>query len=348
MRTTEEAVIMAEEAVKTDTAEPRKLSKRAFKQERMKDLSTGERRYLLRLALQKRIWKVFRFVILFGLGFVIMYPLIYMISCAFREKADMSDPTVMWIPRHYTFDVITETLDAMDYWETLGTTLLLNIGCSLFQVISCAVTGYGFARFKFRGKKLLFGIVIMMILVPHQVISLPLYTQFRYFGIKGLFSLNLIDTKLTMYLPAMTANGIRAGLMILIFRQFFKGMPRELEDAAYIDGCGPFMTFVRVMVPNAASAFLTVFLFSVVWYWNDYYVSSTFFTNTKTIAIMLSNLDNELKATLFDDPTVQISDREQIVWKEAGCLLSIAPVLLMYVFLQKHFTEGIERSGIVG
>lgn len=348
MRTTEEAVIMAEEAVKTDTAAPRKLSKRALKQERMKDLSTGERRYLLRLALQKRIWKVFRFVILFGLGFVIMYPLIYMISCAFREKADMSDPTVMWIPRHYTFDVITETLDAMDYWETLGTTLLLNIGCSLFQVISCAVTGYGFARFKFRGKKLLFGIVIMMILVPHQVISLPLYTQFRYFGIKGLFSLNLIDTKLTMYLPAMTANGIRAGLMILIFRQFFKGMPRELEDAAYIDGCGPFMTFVRVMVPNAASAFLTVFLFSVVWYWNDYYVSSTFFTNTKTIAIMLSNLDNELKATLFDDPTVQISDREQIVWKEAGCLLSIAPVLLMYVFLQKHFTEGIERSGIVG
>lgn len=348
MRTTEEAVIMAEEAVKTDTAEPRKPSKRALKQERMKDLSTGERRYLLRLALQKRIWKVFRFVILFGLGFVIMYPLIYMISCAFREKADMSDPTVMWIPRHYTFDVITETLDAMDYWETLGTTLLLNIGCSLFQVISCAVTGYGFARFKFRGKKLLFGIVIMMILVPHQVISLPLYTQFRYFGIKGLFSLNLIDTKLTMYLPAMTANGIRAGLMILIFRQFFKGMPRELEDAAYIDGCGPFMTFVRVMVPNAASAFLTVFLFSVVWYWNDYYVSSTFFTNTKTIAIMLSNLDNELKATLFDDPTVQISDREQIVWKEAGCLLSIAPVLLMYVFLQKHFTEGIERSGLVG
>lgn len=336
---------MAEETVKAQTSE---LSKKAVKQARLKAMSPKERGYLLRLAAKKKIWRVLRFVILFGLGFVIMYPLIYMISCAFRERADMSDPTVMWIPRHYTFDVITETLDAMDYWNTLGTTLLLNIGCSLFQVVSCAITGYGFARFKFRGRRLLFGIVIMMILVPPQVISLPLYTQFRYFGIKGLFSLNLIDTKLTMYLPAMTANGIRAGLMILIFRQFFKGMPRELEDAAYIDGCGPFMTFVRVMVPNAASAFLTVFLFSVVWYWNDYYVSSTFFTNTKTIAIMLSNLDNELRARLFDDPTVQIIPREQIVWKEAGCLLSIAPVLLMYVFLQKYFTEGIERSGLVG
>lgn len=294
------------------------------------------------------IWRIFRFVILFGLGFVVMYPLLYMISCAFRNSADMSDPTVMWIPRKYSLKAIAETIDAMDYWKTLGNTLILNIGCSLVQVFSCALTGYGFARFNFKGKKLLFGIVILMILVPAQVISLPLYAQFRYFGIKGIFSLNLIDSRLTMYLPAMTANGIRAGFMILIFRQFFRGVPRELEDAAYIDGCGPFRTFVKVMLPNASAALLTVFLFSVVWYWNDYYVSSTFFTDTKTIAIMLTNLDNELKMNLFNDPTVQISPREQIVWKEAGCLLSIAPVLLLYVFLQKHFTEGIERSGIVG
>ena len=332
-----------------DTAEETGgMSSREAKRRRRTSLSAEDRRYMRRKALAEKIWPFFRAVILIGLGFVIMYPLIYMVSCAFRDRADMSDPTVMWIPRHYTLKVIAETIDAMDYWKTLGNTLLLNIGCSLVQVFSCALTGYGFARFRFKGSKLLFGIVIMMILVPTQVISLPLYTQFRYFGIKGLFSLNLIDSRLTMYLPAMTANGIRAGLMIYIFRQFFKGMPRELEDAAYIDGCGPFRTFVKVMLPNASAALLTVFLFSVVWYWNDYYVSSTFFTDTKTIALMLTNLDNELKMNLFNDPTVQISPRDQIVWKEAGCLLSIAPVLIMYVFLQKHFTEGIERSGIVG
>ena len=330
------------------TAAPEKRKMREAKRRRMDRASAEDREYLRRRAFAGRVWPFFRAVILLGLGFVIMYPLIYMISCAFRDRMDMSDPTVMWIPRHYTFRVIKETMDAMDYWETLWNTLVLNIGCSLVQVFSCALTGYGFARFRFRGSKLLFGIVIMMILVPAQVISLPLYTQFRYFGIKGLFSLNLIDSRLTMYLPAMTANGIRAGLMIYIFRQFFKGMPRELEDAAYIDGCGPFRTFVKVMLPNASAALLTVFLFSVVWYWNDYYVSSTFFTDTKTIALMLTNLDNELKLNLFNDPTVQISPRDQIVWKESGCLLSIAPVLLMYVFLQKHFTEGIERSGIVG
>ena len=296
--------------------------------------------------LSENTWKVFRFVILAGLGFVILYPLVYMVSCAFRERIDMNDPTVMWIPRHFTLDIIRETMDAMDIWNTLRNTLVLNIGCSLVQVISCSVTGYGFARFKFRGKKILFGIVIMMILVPAQVIALPLYMQFRFFGI-GRFSVNLIDTMATMYLPAITANGISSGLMILLFRQFFRGLPREIEDAAYIDGCGPFMTFVRVMAPNAAAAFLTVFLFSVVWYWNDYYVSATFFTNTKTIALMLQNLDTELKIRLFNSAVAEVSPREQIVWKEAGCLLSISPMLVMYCFLQKHFTEGIERSGLV-
>ena len=311
--------------VKTEAGIGSGMSKKEAKKIRMQSMSKAERTYLRRKTIAEKVWPFFRFVILFGLGFVILYPLIYMVSCTFRERSDMSDPTVMWIPRHYTLN--------------------LNGGCSLVQVISCAITGYGFARFKFKGKGILFGVVIMMILVPTQVISLPLYTQFRYF----LFGkVNLIDTMWTMYLPALTANGIRSGLMILIFRQFFKGLPRELEDAAYIDGCGPFKTFIRVMVPNAASSFLTVFLFSVVWYWNDYYVSTTFFTDTKTVALMLTNLDNELKIKLFNDPTVQISPREQIVWKEAGCLISIAPILILYAFLQKYFTEGIERSGLVG
>lgn len=323
------------------------MSKKEAKRIRMQNMSREERGYVRRKAVMEKVWPFFRFVILFGLGFVIMYPLIYMISCAFRERADMTDPTVMWIPRHLTLNILKETLDAMDFWNTLKNTLLLNIGCSLVQVLSCAVTGYGFARFKFKGKGFLFIIVIMMILVPPQVIALPLYSQFRNFGF-GDLSVNLIDNSLTMYLPALTGNGIRSGLMILIFRQFFKGLPKELEDAAYIDGCGPFRTFVQVMIPNAASSFLTVFLFSVVWYWNDYYVSSTFFTDTRTVALMLQNLDTELKLRLFNSATVEISPREQIVWKEAGCLLSITPLLVMYVCLQKYFTEGIERSGLVG
>lgn len=341
MTDTTEAVMKSEKEIGSG------ISRKEAGRIRRESMSRKEIIYLKRKALIEMVWSVFRFVILFGLGFVIMYPLLYMISCAFRERGDMTDPTVMWIPRHLTLNILKETFDVMDFRNTLKTTLILNVGCACVQVISCAVTGYGFARFRFKGKNLLFIIVIMMILVPPQVISLPLYTLFRNFGI-GDFSVNLIDNMLTMYLPAMTGNGIRAGLMILIFRQFFRGLPKELEDAAYIDGCGPFRTFVQVMAPNAASSFLTVFIFSIVWYWNDYYVSSTFFTNPKTVALMLQNLDTELKLRLFKSATVEISPREQIVWKEAGCLLSITPILVLYVCLQKYFTEGIERSGLVG
>lgn len=291
--------------------------------------------------------RLFRTLILIGLSFVILYPIIYMISCSFRERSDMNDPTVMWIPRNFTLDIIKETIEAMNFGETLYNTLVLNIGCCIVQVMSCAVTGYGFARFKFRGKKLMLGILIFMILVPVQVISLPLYTQFRYFGIKGVFSVNLIDTFACMYLPALLGNGIRSGLIILIFMQFFKGLPKELEDAACLDGCSPFGAFIRVMLPNSISFIITAFLFSIVFYWNDSYVSSTFFTNNQTIGLMLKNLDSHLSMMLFNDASVQISPREQIVWMQAGCLISIAPLLILYCYLQKYFTESIVNSGIV-
>lgn len=293
-------------------------------------------------------WCFFRFIILAGLSFIILYPLLYMVSCAFRDRADMNDPTVMWLPRHFTLKTIRDTARAMNMPDSLINTLVINAGCSVLQVISCAVTGYGFARFRFRGRGVLFGLVIVMILVPPQVIALPLYGQFRYFGIKGIFTVNLINSMAAMYLPAAAANGIRSGLMILIFRQFFKGLPRELEDAACIDGCGPLRTFVSVMIPNAGAAFLTVFLFTVVFYWNDFYVSSTFFTNSQTLAIMLKNIDTQLKLSLYGSMAAELSPREQIIWQEAGCFISVFPILLLYVLMQRHFTEGIERSGIVG
>lgn len=313
---------------------------RQEKEKRLALLTPKERAYVKRREKAEMIWPVFRFLILAGLCFVIIYPILFMISCAFRKQTDMNDPTVMWIPRNVTFGVIKETAEAMDLWKTLLSTVKLNIGSALIQVATASVTGYGFARFQFKGKKILFGIVIMMIIVPPQIILLPQYDMFR--------SLRLLNTAWTMYLPAMTANGVRAGLMILIFRQFFRNLPRELEDAAYLDGCGPFRTFAVVMAPNALPSFLTVFLFSVVWYWNDYYTCSSFFSTNKTLALTIKNIDSVLKAALFNDASLQISSRELVVWTQAACLMSIAPMLVLYACLQKHFTEGIERAGLVG
>jgi len=318
---------------------------------RMRSMSKKEIAYLRRKQIFERVWPVFRFLILFGLAFVILTPLLFMLSYGFRERQDMNDPTVIWIPRHLTFKIMKQTISAMKLNagfmdnNPLVNTLFLNIGCSVCQVITCAITGYGFARFKFKGRNLLFGVVILMILVPTQIISIPLYMTFRNF-LFGNF--NLIDNSLVMYLPALMANGIRAGLMIFIFRQFFRGLPKELEDAAYLDGCGPFKTFLKVMVPNAGSSFLTVFLFSIVWYWNDYYVTSSFFRNKRTISLQIKNLDGLLNIEIFNNANANISAREKIVWFEAACLISITPMLILYACLQKHFTEGIERSGLVG
>ena len=308
------------------------------------------------------VWPIFRFLILFGLGFVIMYPLLFMVSTAFRPNAEMNDPSIVWIPKSFTLDNLKQTATVMKFDifsgfaakdNTVINTIYLNVISSVLQVLTCSITGYGFARFKFKGRNVLFAIVLLMIIVPPQITTIPLYLQFAYFklfGIIPLYSggeqLSLINSGLTMYLPALFANGIKAGLFIYIFRQFFRGLPKELEDAAYLDGCGPFETYIKIMVPNAKTSFLTVFLFSIVWYWNDYYVSSSFFTENNTVALMLKNLDANLQQQLFQGQTVSV--RQIIVWLESGCLLSITPILVMYIFLQKNFTEGIARSGLTG
>lgn len=331
----------------------RKEERERFKK-RLATLTPAEQKYLKRKQFIDSVWPVCRGLLVFGLCFVIIYPLLYMITAAFRTRSDMNDPTVIWLTKHYTLQNLKDVILTMDFWNTLGNTLFINIGCSLIQVITCALTGYGFGRFKFKGKNLLFGVVILMILMPAQIILIPQYMFFRYFNPLGIYHMiakdyiNLINSPLTMYLPALTANGIRAGLFIFLFRQSFMSLPKELEDAAYLDGCSPLRTFVSVMVPNAGSTFLTVFLLSVVWYWNDYYVSTSFFNNNSTIALQLKNLKDALTRVIFNNGNVKVNAREFIVWMEAGCLLSITPILVMYIFLQKYFTEGIARSGLTG
>ena len=295
------------------------------------------------------VWPVFRAIIIFGLSFVILYPILYMISTSLRPQAEMNDPSVMWIPKSIRFENFSEVWTAIDYPGTLWNTLILNIISSVLQVGTCALTGYGFARFKFKGKNFFFALVLLQIIVPVQIILIPQFSQFRYFDIFGLFnalmgdSINLVDTNLSMYIPALMCNGIRAGLFIYLFRQFFRGLPKELEDAAYLDGCGPFKTFISVMVPNAASSFLTVFIFSIVWYWNDYYVSSMYFTKANTISLKIDGISNIISMYLTGEVGVA---SDYIVWMEAACLLAITPIVIMYIFLQKYFTEGIARAGL--
>ena len=293
-------------------------------------------------------WSIFRGMLLFGLCFVLLYPLLYMISVAFRPTKELYDPMVIWIPKTFVLDNIIDAYHAMSYPRAVLATIQLGGVSAALQVISCALVGYGFARFKFIGRDLLFSLVIFTIIVPPQIIIIPI----DFFGIGKIvgwitgtpWQVNLLNTRWTFYLPAMLGTGLRSGLFIYMFRQFFRGLPQELEDAAHIDGCGPFETFIKVMVPNASGVFLTVGLFSMVWYWNDYFLSSMYFTRVNTVSVALAGLQNSLSLVGFDiqDPTTLITRMQ------AGSVLAVAPLLIIYIFLQRYFTESIERTGIVG
>ncbi|MDD4327232.1 MAG: carbohydrate ABC transporter permease [Eubacteriales bacterium] len=309
--------------------------------------------------LSKKIYKVTfsisRAIIIIGLCFILVYPLLYMISMAFRPESQILDPSVIWIPRSLTFDNLINVVSLMEYGKNLKNTALISVFSSVLLVLSCSVVGYGFARFKFKGRDILFGLVLFTIIVPPQTTIIPLFLGFRSFDFAFLGKIpvlfgkepvmtNLLNTLWTMYLPAIFASGIRSGLCIYIFRQFYKGLPKELEDASAVDGCGPVKTFLRVMVPLSSSAFITVFLFSFVWYWNDYYYSGMFFINGNTVSLALSSLQSKLLAVNEGsyDPY------RYIVSMQAGSLLVVGPPLIVYIVFQRYFTQSIEKVGIVG
>ncbi len=302
-----------------------------------------------------KVWKVFRFFLLIGLSFVILYPLIYMLCLSFRPQEDLLDPSVVWLSRHYTLQNFVDAWNSMHYPSSFTTTLYIGVGSSVLQTVSCCLVGYGFARFRFRGRSVMFALVLLTIIVPTQVTIIPLYMMFKNFGLPfiGLWlenqldivmTVNLIDNPLLFYLQAMLGVGLRSGLYIFILRQFFSGLPDELEQAAEIDGCSAFGTFLKVMLPNAGPMLVTVSLFSVVWYWTDVFNTSTFLGKSQTLAVALSFL----RTNLAEEQGVINNFYDSTAQMQAGCLLFVLPLLILYVVMQRHFTEGVERSGIVG
>lgn len=186
---------------------------------------------------------VLRLVFLLMICFVVLYPILYMFSVSVREAKDLYDPTVIWIPRNFTMENYKYIWELIDYPRVLGETAQITVISTIIHVFICAMIGYGFARFNFRFKGVLFGLVIFTLLVPSQLVSIPMYVQYRNFDFFGLgqlgllfgdkpWTVNLLDTHAVYYVPALVGQGLRSGLFVFIFRQFFRSMPKELEDAA--------------------------------------------------------------------------------------------------------------------
>lgn len=294
------------------------------------------------------IW-ILRWIFMLAVAYLFVYPVIFMVSTGFQTPESINDPSVIMIPKEVSLASIKGMAKMLNYWESAGLTFSIAFFSTLAALVSCSLVGYGLSRFSFRGKGIIFALVVLTIIVPPQTILPTMSLNFQFFDLGGIFNLlgippiNLMNSIWTFVLPSAFATGIRSGVFIFIFRQFFVGLPKDLEEAARIDGCSALRTYVQIIVPLAVPAFITVMLFSFIWHWNDLYSSTMYFTtDVKPLMAMLQDLD------IIMQRGAGVSAYAARTYKAAALLLTVLPPLILYMFTQKHFTESIERTGIVG
>ncbi|MGO4546021.1 carbohydrate ABC transporter permease [Paenibacillus sp. 2TAB23] len=283
--------------------------------------------------------KLVIYLLLSIVAYLYLQPILYMVSTMFKNMSDLLDPTVKWIPREITWENISKALKGLQYPEALRNTALISVTCSLVQVIICAMTGYALARLALPFKGLFTALIILTFLIPPQVIIIPLYVIFSKLG--------LLNSLFVFLIPALFGQGLKGALFILIFRQFFKAQPPSLEEAAKLDGASTARLFFGIMLPLARSACLVVFLFSFIWYWNMYYEPSMFLSKGFTpLSIRLDMLEEVLNPSLLGNTRTIVNPITEST-KMAAAFFIILPPILVFMFLQRWFVSGIERTGIV-
>jgi len=310
--------------------------------------------YLLKRTLLNWGISICRFILLFGMCFLILQPILNKISVSFMTESDLYNPIVINIPENFTTENYQMAATLMKYGEALKNSMIISITIALLQIAVCTLVGYGFARFEFPLKKFWFACVMMVILVPPQTISNSLHLHFRYFDVFGIFeavkgqAINLRGSKLPYYLMSAGCMGLKNGLYIYMIRQFFRTIPKDLEEAAYVDGCGTLKTFVRIMLPEGKPILTSCFLFAFVWQWTDGFYSRLFLGNTQLVSTGLSRIVDSLGAFLMKElgikTTVSVAYSNCIL--ATGTLMIILPLIIIYLFAQRAFVESISSSGI--
>lgn len=293
---------------------------------------------------------LFSSVVIVGICYVILAPVIGMLVNSFMSNGDAYNPMVYMIAQNPTLEKYKLVWERLDYIPTVSRVLLYSATLMLIQVFVCSMVGYGFARFQFPFKKILFACVLLMIVIPDHTIMLPIYMTFKNFDPLGLATLltggpiNLMASTLPMYIMTIFGCGVRSGLYIYIFTQFFRGIPKEIEEAALVDGAGTWYTYFRIMLVNAAPAIITVSVFSMVWQYNDTFYSKLFLISED---IVISKKITTLQATIANVDKI-LDTTVQELYLDAGIVLVMLPIVIIYIALQKYFIKGVEHSGIVG
>ncbi|XID91347.1 carbohydrate ABC transporter permease [Paenibacillaceae bacterium WGS1546] len=275
------------------------------------------------------------YFVLVNIVFLYLNPLLHMFSTMVKSTADLLDPTVRWIPRAIDLTFLKQAWFGIRFPETFKNSMIIAGFGAVFHVISCSITGYGFARFRFPGRNVLFGVLIVCFLVPPATLTLPMYILFSKLGLLG--------SPLAIILPALFAHGIRGTLFVIIFRQFFQTVPKAYEEAAYLDGAGSFRIFYKLMLPLAKPAIIVVFIFSFVWHWNETFLTGLFLRGEHMpLSFALDSLWQELERMYGAGG---YTDNESM--KMAGSFYVILPPMVLYLLVQKWFMRGVEKSGIV-
>lgn len=291
-----------------------------------------------RLGTDGLLFKLFIYLLISGILFVYIYPLLFMLLTSLQSIDDLLNPSVNLIPTKLYLDNFVKSIKVLDYFNTLKSSLIISVVPSLLSVLSTSLVGYGLARFKFKGKKIVFGLILMTFIIPTQVLMIPTYLMYKNLGLLGsIFSI---------FLPASLSQGIKHSIFILIAYQFYSSIPKVLDEAAEIDGASPLRIFFKIALPLSIPALLVSFLFSFVWYWNETFTTSLYLLGEyKTLPIQLSKF-----AATFENvyPMADYVDKANRSIKMAGTLLTILPVLVIYFILQRWFVEGVDRTGITG
>lgn len=292
------------------------------------------------------------FLLLFSLSYVVLFPFLAKLSSALMSQSDLYDSMVALVPRHPTLDNFASFIREEDFGQALFNTALYALLTGVCTVISATMVGYGLARYQFRSVNLWFVLLVITMLIPNLTVMVPLYSTFRFFdignffGLPGLFELiggqplRLTESVAPAVILSITCLGFRGGIHAILMRQYFKGVPMELSEAAYVDGAGHFRTFFSIILPMAKAMMVVVFVLSFAWQWTDTYYADILYSGQP----LLSNKIMLLMSTSSDSSEQYLS----IVRANAAALLMLAPLIVLYLVFQRKIVEGIERAGLVG
>ena len=309
--------------------------------------------YLMKRRAKEICVSVIRALLMFGLCFMIIQPMLTRFSMSFMEERDLYDSTIILLPRHVTLENYKIVADLTSFPESMINTFWISIVISLCQVVAATLVAYGFARYDFPLKKFWFACVVVLIIIPPQTIQTSLYITFAQFDLFGIIkaltgdTVNLRSSMLPYVLMSLTCMGLKNGLFIYMMRQYFKNVPASLEEAAYVDGCGTMHTFVKIMLPDAMPTIASCFLFSFVWQWTDLFYSRNFLTSYRLYAVQMSTMVSRMGRYFSSDATqsVIVPNGRQLQLISIAVLFCCIPLIILYCFTQRTFVESLAMTG---